>query len=44
SARGSTGVKRSQAEQQFDNNATDTGLELVATNATIPEEWGQVSR
>ncbi|MQX97658.1 DUF2163 domain-containing protein [Sinorhizobium medicae] len=44
SGRGSTGVKRSQAEQQFDNDPTDTGLELVATNATIPEEWGQVSR
>ncbi|MDX1153374.1 DUF2163 domain-containing protein, partial [Sinorhizobium medicae] len=44
SARGSTGVKRSQAEQQFDNDPTDTGLEHVATNATIPEEWGQVSR
>ncbi|WP_426126335.1 DUF2163 domain-containing protein [Pararhizobium sp. PWRC1-1] len=44
SARGSTGVKRSMKEQQFDNLATDTGLEYVATNATIPEEWGQVSR
>ncbi|MEQ1407781.1 DUF2163 domain-containing protein [Neorhizobium sp. Rsf11] len=44
SARGSTGVKRSLAEQQFDNLATDTGLEYVATNAAIPEEWGQVSR
>ncbi|OHV81605.1 DUF2163 domain-containing protein [Rhizobium sp. LCM 4573] len=43
SARGSTGVKRSIAEQQFDNLATDTGLEYVATNATIPEEWGQRS-
>jgi hypothetical protein len=41
SARGSTGVKRSLKEQQFDNLATDTGLEYVATNATIPEEWGQ---
>ncbi|CAM3510796.1 DUF2163 domain-containing protein [Agrobacterium radiobacter] len=41
SARGSTGVKRSIAEQQFDNSPTDTGLEYVATNATIPEEWGQ---
>lgn len=44
SARGSTGVKRSIAEQQFDNLANDTTLEYVATNATIPEEWGQVSR
>lgn len=41
SARGSTGVKRSMAEQKFDNDPTDTGLEYVATNATIPEEWGQ---
>lgn len=41
SARGSTGVKRSLKEQQFDNDPTDTGLEYVATNATIPEEWGQ---
>lgn len=41
SARGSTGVKRSIAEQQFDNSPTDTGLEFVATNASIPEEWGQ---
>ncbi|KRA63133.1 hypothetical protein [Rhizobium sp. Root651] len=43
SARGSTGVKRSIAEQQFDNSPTDTGLEFVATNASIPEEWGQRS-
>lgn len=41
SARGSTGVKRSMAEQKFDNDPMDTGLEYVATNATIPEEWGQ---
>ena len=41
SARGSTGVKRSIAEQQFDNSPTDTGLEYVATTASIPEEWGQ---
>ena len=41
SARGSTGVKRSIAEQQFYNSPTDTGLEFVATNASIPEEWGQ---
>lgn len=44
SARGSTGVKRSLAEQQFDNSPTDTAFEYVATNASIPEEWGQVSR
>ncbi|WP_313522509.1 DUF2163 domain-containing protein [Shinella sp.] len=43
SARGSTGVKRSLAEQKFDNDPDDTGLEYVATNATIPEEWGQRS-
>lgn len=43
SARGSTGVKRSMAEHQFDNLSTDTGLEYVATNASIPEEWGQRS-
>lgn len=43
SARGSTGVKRSIAEQQIDNSPTDTGLEYVATNASIPEEWGQRS-
>ncbi|MDP9590561.1 UNVERIFIED_ORG: hypothetical protein J2W19_003125 [Shinella zoogloeoides] len=41
SARGSTGVKRALTEQQFDNDPNDTGLEYVATNATIPEEWGQ---
>lgn len=44
SARGQTLVKRSQQEQQFDNDETDTGLEYVATVGTIPEEWGQVSR
>lgn len=43
SARGSTLVKRSPAEQQFDNDATDTGLEYVAVNATWPQEWGQRS-
>jgi hypothetical protein len=41
SARASTSVKRSSAEQQFDNDATDTGFEYVASNASIPEEWGQ---
>lgn len=44
SARGQTLVKRSRAEQQFDNDAADTGFEYVATVGTIPEEWGQVSR
>lgn len=44
SARGQTLIKRSTAEQQFDNDETDTGLEYVATIDTVPEEWGQVSR
>ncbi|AXV15810.1 DUF2163 domain-containing protein [Neorhizobium sp. SOG26] len=44
SARGSTGVKRSSAEHQFDNLATDTFFEYAATVSTIPEEWGQVTR
>lgn len=44
SARGSTGVKRSTAEHQFDNDATDTFFEHVATNITIPEEWGQAGQ
>lgn len=43
SARGSTLIKVSPADHQFDNDATDTGLEYVATNATINEEWGQRS-
>ncbi len=41
SARGATKVKRAQAEQQFDNLATDTCLEYASTTATVPEEWGQ---
>jgi len=44
SARGQTLIKRSTADQQFDNDETDTGLEYVATIGTVPEEWGQVSR
>ncbi|KSV64052.1 hypothetical protein N185_35380 [Sinorhizobium sp. GW3] len=44
SARGQTLIKRSTAEQQFDNDETDTGLEYVATIGSVPEEWGQVSR
>ncbi|QRY66556.1 DUF2163 domain-containing protein [Ensifer sp. PDNC004] len=44
SARGQTLVKRSTAEQQFDNDETDTGLEYVATVGSVPEEWGQISR
>jgi hypothetical protein len=43
SARGSTLVKRSQAEHQFDNDETDTCLEYVATTGSVPEEWGQRS-
>lgn len=43
SARGASHVKRSLADQQSDNSATDTGLKYVATNAKIPEEWGQRS-
>lgn len=41
SARGSTGAKRSQVEQQFDNDPDDTFFEYAATVATVPEEWGQ---
>lgn len=43
SARGSTLIKVSPADHQFDNDPTDTGLEYVATNASINEEWGQRS-
>lgn len=43
SARGATLVKRSTAEHQFDNDPTDTFFDYVATNASIPEEWGQRS-
>lgn len=43
SARGSTLVKRSTAEQQFDNDPADTFFEHVATNISVPEEWGQRS-
>ena len=41
SARGATKVKRAQAEQQFDNLATDTCFEYASVVATVPEEWGQ---
>ncbi|MHB2265653.1 DUF2163 domain-containing protein [Aliihoeflea sp. PC F10.4] len=41
SARGATLVKRSPAEQNFDNSTTDTSLEYVAVNAQWPLEWGQ---
>jgi len=43
SARGATHVKRSQAEQQFDNDPTDTFFEYASTTASVPEEWGQRS-
>ncbi|UVK45376.1 DUF2163 domain-containing protein [Mesorhizobium sp. AR07] len=43
STRGSTLIKISPADQNFDNHATETSLEYVATNATITEEWGQRS-
>ena len=41
SARGATLVKRSPAEQQFDNDAADTCMEYVAVNASWTREWGQ---
>ncbi len=41
SARGSTLVRRSQAEQQYDNLATDTCLEYASAVATDVLEWGQ---
>lgn len=44
SARGETLVRRSQAEQQFDNDATDTGLEYVTVASQWTREWGQVRR
>lgn len=44
SARGATLVRRAQAEQQFDNDETDTGLEYVNSAAQWPREWGQVYR
>ncbi|SDP92538.1 hypothetical protein SAMN05428967_4476 [Phyllobacterium sp. YR620] len=43
SARGSTLVKRSQTEQQFDNLATDTCLEFASVVSSQPMEWGQKS-
>lgn len=36
-----THAKRSQDEQQFDNLATDTFFEYVATSPEFIEEWGQ---
>lgn len=43
SVRGSTLVKVSPGDQNFDNDPNDTSLEYVATNAKIQEEWGQRS-
>lgn len=42
--RDQTYAKRSQMEQQLDNNPDDTFFEYAATNDEIPEEWGQVYR
>lgn len=41
SARGATLAKRSQAEQQFDNDVNDTCLEYASVTSTDMEEWGQ---
>lgn len=41
SARGSTQVKRSQDEQQFDNDPNDTSLEYASVTGTQIVEWGQ---
>lgn len=43
SARGATYVKRSHAEQQLHNAATDTSHERVAIGGTEKIEWGQIS-
>lgn len=42
--RDTTHAKRSDAEQKFDNSATDTALQYVATSPSWPYQWGQVSR
>lgn len=44
SARGATYVKRSMAEQQFDNDPDDESLEWVGSAARWPVEWGQTER
>lgn len=44
SARGATHAKRSQAEQQYDNAATDTCLEYASIVQTVPVKWGQIRR
>lgn len=41
-ARERTGVRRSLKEQQFDNDATDTGLEYIGTNGEWSERWGRI--
>ncbi|WP_433762074.1 DUF2163 domain-containing protein [Brucella anthropi] len=41
SARGATLVRRSQSEQQFDNDPNDTCFEYASVTATDVEEWGQ---
>lgn len=41
SARGTTGVKRSDAEHQYDNGDGDTALEYAAIGGSEVEEWGQ---
>lgn len=43
SARGATKVRRAQAEQQFDNLATDTCLEYASVVSTVQFEFGQSS-
>lgn len=42
--RDTTHAKRSEAEQQFDNDATDTAFKYVATSPSWPFTWGQVTR
>jgi hypothetical protein len=44
SARGSTGIKRSAAEQNFDNEATDTAFEYVGVNVNWPMRWSRVPK
>ena len=42
--RDTTHAKRSDAEQKFDNDATDTFYEYVAIAQSWPRSWGQVVR
>jgi len=44
SARGSTGVKRSTAEQQFDNDATDTAFEYAGVNQSWPMRFSRLPK